>query len=427
MTTEPYENTVDYSTERRFVNRMLLISPAIAAVLVPVIHRWLLTILYLKQPTQQWSFTAAYSSPICLAAAACLPLFLVVWRLGIWIQPQLDRSRIPWAALITLLAIPACCVPFANTRLTWFFVEWALPRTPNPSFARNTLMWEQRNFETTGAASGSRTIGLVGSSQMNQGADLKMLAEAFPEDRFRKNCLAGFGPMQYSFLQNRLSENSFDTILCHLSEFDFFREDSVPVSRLRWASDSNGIRRLWTALSPEDRWNNRGELADLWFAAQLPLWRHRDHFRRVFSDYWWKTTNTAAGSDTAERLADAPALQEAIGFLRLNVGQRKLVETNFRMFEQFADSCQQKDVRLIVVEGLVHPEARAAYDDGARMQTMTRDRLSAMAEKFRFTWIPQNALPEFVAADFADAYHLNESGRSKFTQFLVTQLSLEQK
>ena len=344
---KPLDDISDYSREQQLVNRMLLISPVIAAALVPVLHRWLLTIVYLKQPTQPWNLTAGYSSKLCLAAAACLPLFLIVWRVGLWIQPLLDRSRIPWAALVTVLAIPACCIPFANTRLTWFFVEWVLPRTPNPSFARNTLMWEQRNFETTGAASGSRMVGLVGSSQMNQGADLKLLAEAFPEDRFRKNCLAGFGPMQYSFLQRRLSESSFDTIICHLSEFDFFREDSVPVSRLRWASDSNGIHRLWTALSSENRWSNRGELADLWFAAHVPLWRHRDHFRRVFSDYWWKTTNTAAGSDTTARLADAPALQEAIGFLRQNVGHRKLVETNFRMFEQFADFCQKNNVLLV--------------------------------------------------------------------------------
>lgn len=413
----------DYSAEQRLVKWLGLVSPVVAIALVPVIHRYLLTILYLQSPAAGWDLSAAYRSKVSVAAAAVLPVFMGVWWLGIKLQPLLDRSRVPCAAVLTIIAIPICSLPFANSRLTWFFVEWVIPRTPNPSFARNTLMWEQRNFESTGPAKAARSIGLVGSSQTYQGVDLDFLHSKLPVDHFEKNCLAGFGPMQYPFLLDRIRERQFDVIVCQLSEFDFFREDSVPVSRLRWGADVRGVERLSSSLSTRDRWNNRGEMADLWFAACVPLWRERDHIRRAVTDYWWKRSDpppSAAGGEVV--LADAPGMADAIKHLQQNVGQKILVDANFRCFESFAAELKADGIRLIVLEGHVHPDARRAYD-ASGMQAETRKRLQAMAETHAFQFLDVTVQPPFDADDFADAYHLNTAGRSKLTAFLSVQLT----
>ena len=421
---EPVETLVrDYSAEQRIVKWLCWLSPVIAIVLVPVIHRYLLTILYLQSPAEGWDLSAAYRSKVSLATAAMFPSFMGVWWMGLKLQPVLDRSRLPWAAMLAGIAIPVCSLPFESSRLTWFFVEWVIPRTPNPSFARNTLYWEQKNFESTGPLNAARSIGLVGSSQTYQGFDLPLLSANLPDHHFEKNCLAGFGPMQYPFLWERIQERQFNVIVCQLSEFDFYREDTLPVSRLRWASGMNGIKGLWSALTSSQRWDNRGDLADLCFAAHFPLWRHRDHFRRVATDYWWRksaTQSTASKTGTGEVvLADAPGLTEAVLHLQQNVGQKKLVDANFRSFELFAAELKSRSIELVVIEGHVHPEARRAYDREG-MQEKTRTALAKLAKQLDFPYIDQNHQPQFSEHDFGDAYHLNSSGRLKLTEILLS-------
>lgn len=413
---------IDHSREQKIVKWLGVISPFFAVVLVPVIHRYMMTILYLQLPAEGWDLSVAYRSKIALAAAVMLPAFIGMWWLGLKLQPFLDRRRVPLAALLSLIAIPICSLPFSSTRLTWFFVEWAIPRTPMPSFARNTLFWERRNFESIGKTGRSLTVGLVGSSQTNQGFDLQMLHDSLPNHEFEKNCLAGFGPMQYPFLLERLCERKFDVVVCQLSEFDFYREDVVPVSRLRWAAGSSGFNRLWSALTPVERFRNRGDLADIWFAARVPLWRNRDHFRRVAMDYWWKKSVPQSMVGNAEVvLAESADLKTAIDFLRKNVGRKELVEANFRSFERFARELRDREIQLIVIEGQVHPDARHAYDtDG--LQKLTRTRLTSMAAAEDFRFLDQSQLPALTASDFADAYHLNDSGRSKLTHFLISRL-----
>lgn len=418
---EPVETLVrDYSAEQRLVKWLCWLSPMIAIVLVPVIHRYLLTVLYLQPPAAGWDLSAAYQSKVSLAAAAMFPAFIGVWWLGLKLQPLLDRSRLPWAATLAVMAIPLCSLPFHNSRFTWFFVEWAIPRTPNPSFARNTLYWEQRNFEFVGPENGARSIGLVGSSQTAQGFDLDLMHSKLPDDRVEKKCLAGFGPMQYPFLLERIQERRFDVIVCQLSEFDFYREDTVPVSRLRWASGREGISHLWATLALQQRWENRGNLADLWLAAKLPLWRHRDHIRRTMTDYWWKRSDPPKSRDAGNGvLAEAPGLGEAIAFLKKNIGHKNLVEVNFQSFALFARKLSSQGIELIVLEGQVHPDARKAYDTSG-MQLATRQRLHAMANTYEFRYIDATIQPSFEADDFGDAYHLNSSGRLKLTEILLS-------
>lgn len=415
----------NYSAEQRLVKWLCWLSPPVAVALVPVIHRYLLTVLYLQPAAADWDLSAAYRSKVSLAAAAMFPVFIGVWWLGLTLQPRLDRSRLPLAALLSIATVLVCSTPFLNSRLTWFFVEWVIPRTPNPSFARNTLFWEQRNLEHAGSEHPKLRIGLVGSSQTYQGFDLALLASHLPACGFEKNCLAGLGPMQYLFLLERIEERQFDVVVCHLSEFDLFREDVLPDSRLRWGSSFDGCASLLAVLNPAQGWKNRGVLADLTFAAGVPLWRHRDHIRRVVIDYWWKRSDApkVAAATGYQEVGSAEQLefQAAVSSLQNNVGRKELVDVNFRCIEQFATRLKEQGTRLIVLEGQMQPKIRPLYDrDG--LQQETRLQLSAMADRVGFEYLPQHKLPALTNGDFADPYHLNASGRHKLSMFLTSYL-----
>lgn len=262
--------------ELRWAKRLCVLSPLLAVIAIPFLDHFLLGLLYLKPVESTWYVVAAFQSKPAIVLALALAAVPWLWLIGIKADSWLERSRIPWAVLFAIGALVVLGLLLGTTRARWFFVEWAKVRAPNPSFARNTLFWEQRNFEQTGfqdsrsereATESPRKhswpqatgkVGLIGSSQTNQGFDLELLQADCPRHSFEKNCLAGFGPMQYSFLQERFDQRGFQTIVCQLSEFDFFREEAVPVERLRFAATLRGTLRIASTLTPKQQWENRG-------------------------------------------------------------------------------------------------------------------------------------------------------------------------
>ena len=415
-------------TERVWIRRAIIVSIVLAIIAVPLSHRYLLWLIYLQPVGDEWQIGAAFRSKISLAVGVAVAAIPWAWWAGIKLDLLLKKVSVPWAALFSLTIIVAGCLLLSTSRATWFFVEWVKVRTPNPSFARNTLFWEHRNFESVAPKNSIQKVGLVGSSQTYQGFDLNQLKSERPEIEFEKNTLAGFGPMQYPFVLPRICERNFDQIVCQLSEFDFFREDNLPVNRLRWGATAEGVTLLAGSLTKREQFRDRGGLADVSFASICPLWRQRDHFRRTAFGYWWKKSDplTSDDNNVTPKLADAPALIEAIEFLKRNVtADKQMVDANFRSFETFAKQVSERGISLVVIEGQVHPAARAAYDVGGSMQMATRDRLSRMAKDLNFTYVDSDAMPAFTAEDFSDAYHLNPQGRAKLTSFLADQLQPE--
>jgi hypothetical protein len=411
------------TTELRLAKRICLLSPLFVLVLIPLVHRYLLWVLYLQPVETTWEIQQAFRSKPAIAVAFGVGMLPWLWLIGIKVEASLTRTRIPWSLVLAVIGIVTMSILLNSSRATWFFVEWAKVRTPNPSFARNTLFWEQRNFGSSSCVSDNVRVGLVGSSQTYQGLDAQELEAVCPQMCFEKNCLAGFGPMQYPFLANRIGERGFDVIVCQLSEFDFFREDAVPANRLRWAASLQGTSTVASTLNPFQLWRGRGALADLAFASVSSMWRQRDHFSRTLMGYWWKKSEPPPEDKQGEtRLANAPVLALAIDSLKKNIGHKELVEANFRAFQIFAEQLQLRNVKLMVVEGQVHPLARKAYDTD-NLQVTTRNRLAAMADELQFTYFDSIQMPLFTSLDFADAYHLNSQGRSKLTTFVASELN----
>ena len=407
---------LDY--ERRAARVACIIGPVLAVVLLPAIANGWRYVLFLTPPTSSFDWWRGFTYRPALALAGGIALVPWIWLAALELQRKCSficTVTVPLAATLGLCGVATFCAVLQTPAATWYFVEWAKLRTPNPSFARNTLFWEQRAFEVEGVSQPRTRVGLVGSSQVYSGIDSRQLAADLPASRVEKNCLAGLGPMQYPVLINRVDERGFDQVVCMISEFDMFREDDVPLNRLRWAANFAGIRRLWSTLSVEERWKNRATLADLAFACYCPVWRLRDAFQRTLFGYWWDISRIAPPADgrSQSNLAISGDLEAARESVHRNVRRTAFVEVNFKCFRLFAEHLVKNQVTLVVLEGQLHPCAEGRVPAGFRIET--RCRMAEMAIAVGFIYLPQASLPALDQDDFADGYHLNGQGRSRLT------------
>lgn len=404
--------------ERLWACRACWWSPALGATAWLIAARYLLVAVYLQ--SAEWKWKPALAVGILVFFLPWLWLAGLQWQRRWW---NGWHASIPVAAILAAGFVIAANIPWQIAPVRWFFVEWAKVRTSNPSFARNTLFWEQRNFESAGIArEPNHRLGLVGSSQVYQGFDLQKLANDLPGWSVEKACLAGFGPLQYALLQDRLDEREFHVVVTIWSEFDIFRDDIVPTNRLRWGSSPSGVFRVARAVkTPALLWENRSEFADLEFAAWVPVWRERDHLRRVLFGYWWNVSQPTTSPDARPILAESSGLAEALNHLHQHVYRTKLVDANFRALAGFAQSLRAHRTKLVVLEGVLHPAASAVYDQEFRRET--RQRLQDLAAQEQFHYISAADLPEFTTTEFADAYHVNELGRARMSAVLARYLT----
>lgn len=408
--------------ELKWCKRFFLLLPLLVLALIPVISRYLLWVLYLQPPLEilQWDDFFQAKAMILSLGIVVIPVF---WWCGLkWERKK--QTKVGSVALM-ILFIAGSNVLLTTGSARWFFVEWAKVRTPNPSFARNTLFWEQRNFEQSPQCSSvqseiplrQKQVQLVGSSQIYQATNLHILEAEAEEFCVEKNCLAGFGPIQYQFLMPRIAERNPDIIVCWLSEFDFYREDNIPTNRLRWGASSGPLITLIQQLDRVMMWTSRGDLADLSLAAYFPLWRNRDHIKRTFLHYWWDRSRPINQQiEQVDVLAQSVGLEQALGFLKKSIHRSQMLEVNFRCFEQFALACQEANIELIVFEGQSHPLAVQAYD--VNYKTETRKRLSDLSQSCDFRFYDYHEIPHFTDEEFGDAYHLNSHGQKRWTKFL---------
>jgi hypothetical protein len=428
--------------ETRCMQQWCRWSIVIAAIVWFLAARGLLWVLYL-QPIRTGDWWSVLTWKPAIACGLVTFIAPWVWRIALRWGDRRSSTTIPWSAGLAVLWLCLLSLVLVHPRGTWFFVEWAKVRTPNPSFARNTLMWAARDFEHAGSESAATRVTIVGSSQIYAATDLAVLQTMAPEVRFQKQCLAGFGPMQYPWLVERILAHRPHVVVCWLSEFDFYREDEWPVNRLRWASSLAGLQRLITATDVpvidltarietmkmgrnwggtyHDLWTQRGAAADLTLAAVSPIWRNRDHLRQTLFGYWWDRSRPPTHSTPAVALAESADLDLARENLKQNMGRKTHVATNFRSFEQFVTRLKEHQIDVVIIEGETHPEALAVCDPAWRIDT--RQRLIALSDLLELRYIPAESRTSFTVADFADPYHLNTAAQERFSRDLARLLT----
>ena len=311
-----------------------------------------------------------------------------------------------------------------NPRAAWIFQEAVKARTPQLNFARNIVFVQQHlhlsKQDTAESSASGLKIGLVGSSQTNLGVDSAQLSRQMNEAKVAKICLPGMVPLQYAALGRDIDAQNFDVVVCWLSEFDFFREQTLPTNRLRWCCDLANFQSLLSILSSKLIWKSRSDMADLAVATQVGIWQQRELFQMLAFRFWWRfdAETTIASKEEIQIGARLGNRKQGITNARKNIARTPLLETNFAAFRQFQKDVTVSGAQLIVLEGECHPDTMVAYDKTFRPET--RGRLKTLAADERFLFVEADERFDIKESDWSDAVHLNETGRSKLTSFLAS-------
>jgi hypothetical protein len=319
------------------------------------------------------------------------------------------------APLIGLVVCTAVGQTLKVPRFLWTFCEAVKLRSEKFSHPRSVAFW----FASSQDLKVNNNILLLpGSSQINAGVNDQWLQSQLPEITVAKRCTPGFHITQYMMaLPFMHVSKPSDTVVCWISEFDTFRDARLPVSRLRLFANLDGLAVFMRSMNGSQKWQNREEIADLLLASALPLCQKRDMLRPLFFNFWWRMDEAQLANGLPSgrtREAEIQWVREQLG---KSVQRTELTEVNFKAFEAFAAALAARRIRLLVVEGQTNPQATDKYP--AEYRKETRERLRRMAEKIGFTYLDENQLPRYQAADFADATHLNETACQHFTEFLA--------
>ncbi len=331
-------------------------------------------------------------------------LILIVW--------EHFRKRDRWfcAAASALLLLVVGGALFLHPRVQWFYLEACKIRTESFSFARSSVFWRRNGLD--GVPSAAReTVVVIGSSQVNFAISEALLSERLPACRISKKTLPGFGVMQYLMVVPELKTQQADTVVCWVSEFDLFREETLPVNRLRGHVSGPQLFQLVQTLSPRIAWDNRSELSDLAAACLSPLWRDRDLLRILSLNFWWRASSSPQGEPPA---GDR---QRQIANLKQSIRRTRLVQGNFDAFALFARQLRDAGIRLVVFEGQTNPLAVQDVDPAFRVETRTR--FEKMAREVGFDYVTEDNMPLFTADDFCDAYHLAPRAAQRFSEYLA--------
>ena len=379
------------------------------------------TLLFL-QPAQPWSHVV--SSKLGLAAGVAVAALPLAWRLMIRLQPMINRFWSGWMSTVVVAAtVIVIGLAIQHPRGAFLVQETVKARAPQLNFVRN-IIFQQQALESDRPKAKGKRVGLIGSSQTNLGIDSDLLSSKANCEVY-KTCMPGMVPTQYAALARRFADQKPTHVVCWLSEFDFFRESTLPTVRLRWCSDRFNFRSLLGTLDTKQKFKNRGELADIGFAALCPVWKQRSVAQMGLFRFWWRFDQTNdAPVDEDERQVGGQLVNKEQGVenAKKNIKRTALVETNFAAFRHFANCVTQSGAKLIVIEGESHPDTMKAYSPAFRIENHST--LKQMAGEVGFDFIVAKARPQFDLDDWRDAVHLNQHGRDKLTRFIAQRIRL---
>ncbi|MEO1524575.1 MAG: hypothetical protein AAFX06_04025 [Planctomycetota bacterium] len=425
MSALPSES-IDEQTTRRFESRAMRLGLWLLPILI--IAAWVLLgrypkwILFLQQPNN-WS--SLLSMKILAPAIAIPTVAMVGWSISIRLSDRFQRTTQSLLSIAVIaVTLVGCGLAFTHPRAVFVLREAVKSRAVQASFVRN-MAFKQELFATpaTAPTAGQTRIALVGSSQINLGIDPESLKQQTGSDRIVSACMPGMVPTQYLAISREVRNQQPTHVVCWLSEFDFFRETKLPVIRVRWVCDPQSVGELGEAMTPAERFEHRGELADLVFAAASPIWKLRSMFQLIAFRFWWTWDQDVTELDEDEKRIGGRLVDKDAGIknAKQNIQRTPLVELNFRAFEGFAKNITDSGAILVVLEGESHPDTMAAYPSEFRAET--RERLQDSAQAIGFNYVTSDGMPTFVETDWRDAVHLNANGQEKLTHFVADYLA----
>lgn len=407
--------------ERRIAKASLWMTPVLLVLGWLLAGRYWNSLLFLQSPNE---FPGLLHSRIGLLggiAAASIPCVWFASTRFSKLDKQPAAGIILTTIVVAILLVGSVVLNHPKARFT--LEEAVKARAPQLDFVRNIVFKQQQLRAAADQLPANQTrVALIGSSQINLGIDSESLKTQSGAEQVISVCMPGMVPIQYLALRDRLLDQKPTHVVCWLSEFDFFRETTLPTVRLRWCSAPPNVRQIAATLDAEQKLRNRSELADLFFASRVSIWQQRSLLQMaLFRFCWpWDAQQQDIDEDEAAIGGTLVGKDQGIDNIRRNIQRTPMVDSNFAAFELFASGFPTANTRLIVIEGESHPDAMKVYAPEFRSET--RKRLTELAAaNSAVEYITAQQRPTFTESDWRDAVHLNAQGRQKLTRF-VSQL-----
>jgi hypothetical protein len=360
-----------------------------------------------------------YMRPISLLSFVTLAITPLVFYLGIFFESNRSvvwnnmMKWLPIAALSSFILTLIVSLIFSSERADFLLREFLKFRAAPNTLERSLVYWREQGANKYIQQSSTGKIVFLGSSQINKNVDEHLVSQTLGVP-VEKDILPALHPMQYLAMVKEVSKRRPATVVCFLSEFDFYREGGVPTNRLRGVTyHLSTVLQIMKTLSLRQVWGSRAQLTDLAFAAICPLWRNREEFRIAIFDMWHRSGDLKAD--------EAGVAEVQIAGLRKSIQSTSYVESNFIAFHVFAKHLIQNGINLLVVEGFSRSDVMDLYSGTYREET--RDKLTRMASDLGFTYIPEQEMPIFDFHEFSDGVHLNQNGSSRFSQYIADRLA----
>ena len=253
----------------------------------------------------------------------------------------------------------------------------------------------------------------IGSSQT--GAVFSDYAQKHRD--FYKIEYSGMGPLDYYLYSELVKQIKPKTLILFLSEFDFGRD--IVKETMVFAPHQSLSKHyfLIDILSNELGTSSAIHLSIKMLLADLfPEYKYQFLFKGLRDKllnkhFLLKTQEQAFSSHSAQ---DKATEQVDILLRTLN---KKPIDLNFRIYEQFLLRVLNSDIKLVVVEGQYHPGAYSVKNK--KLKAIVSSKMQELSRKYKFQYITTDKFPILLSEDFADGYHPNKIGSDKIVNTLI--------
>jgi hypothetical protein len=250
---------------------------------------------------------------------------------------------------------------------------------------------------------------LAGSSQVHAQIDPRILSRQLGSNFLSTELhFPGNRGYDFLFLNQELAGHKADTIVCYLSESNFFLDGFAPGFPLFFRLDN---------LPEFYRLGGKAQWLPHYFGYAvlgnvLPVFYLRDPLaQRFIGNGIIEVHKRVAGSSSAEHLRQVA--------LEMSRTYRTSDQSRFQMaaFELFVARCQAQHQKLVLCCGQLNPILEAQLDPALRPQMISY--LRQLAARYdNVLLLEEKALPVQTPDDYDDLTHVNRAAQIQFTEFI---------
>ncbi len=340
------------------------------------------------------SIFTRFNTKTLLLTLVCLLLLILAWFLVI-------RVKSSWRkVMIALLIFLTCRFMFFGNPFIWtIYYKLTNHKTIDQRLGMLTLYKMKENFSFPISVH----YAAIGTSQVN--ALFREYVENHPF--VNNNSMAGMLPNEY-FLCRSFINNSPDTLILYLSEFDFCREPNytslyvLPEQYFGWFSKAKILQKNYPGKKFECN------AFKLMMNDFFPEFKYRLVLRHIILNLLHLDSTKMEPSDSGLKShLEGLKLLTDDGFIKYHIGT----------FQYFISEASRKGKTVIICQGSYNPLALSAKNEMLRKEV--RNQLESLVKRYpKIIYIPLEDQYPLPIAEFFDGYHVNAETGYRWADYL---------